>query len=88
MGHSAFDGQSVHRDHVLTDGDVVEIHGSSVTAGGLGRSAAGRWRLAAGRAQQGCPAPGSPGPAQRSFCFATSRENAFWMLWAFDVSTC
>lgn len=25
-GPSAFDGQTVHRDHVLKDGDVVEIH--------------------------------------------------------------
>jgi ribosome-interacting GTPase 1 len=25
-GPSAFDGQTVHRDHVLADGDVVEIH--------------------------------------------------------------
>ena len=25
-GDSAFDGQTVQRDHVLADGDVVEIH--------------------------------------------------------------
>jgi ribosome-interacting GTPase 1 len=25
-GPSAFDGQAVHRDHVLAEGDVVEIH--------------------------------------------------------------
>ena len=25
-GPSAFDGQSVHHDHVLAEGDVVEIH--------------------------------------------------------------
>ena len=25
-GANLFDGQTVHRDHVLSDGDVVEIH--------------------------------------------------------------
>ena len=25
-GHSSFDGQVVHAEHVLADGDVVEIH--------------------------------------------------------------
>ena len=26
-GSGAFEGQTVQRDHVLADGDVVEIHG-------------------------------------------------------------
>jgi ribosome-interacting GTPase 1 len=25
-GAHVFDGQTVHRDHVLSDGDIVEIH--------------------------------------------------------------
>ena len=25
-GSGAFDGQTAHRDHVLADGDIVEIH--------------------------------------------------------------